>query len=170
MPLFAGYADLLRENPPLGERARQLAADHLYELVAMVLDGCREGDATRNRGGVGAARLDLVKRDILCHLQRPDFSIRMLARRQGIITPRYIQRLFEADGVTFSEFLNDSRLDLVFRLLSGSASSGAGISTLAYEAGFHDLSNFNRSFKRRYGVTPSHVRAEALRRMPTSGK
>ena len=33
------------------------------------------------------------------------------------------------------------------------------ISTIAYEAGFGDLSHFNRAFRRRYGETPSDVRA-----------
>jgi len=32
------------------------------------------------------------------------------------------------------------------------------ISTIAYEAGFGDLSHFNRAFRRRYGETPSDVR------------
>jgi AraC-like DNA-binding protein len=34
---------------------------------------------------------------------------------------------------------------------------------VAYEAGFGDLSYFNRTFRRRYGATPSDVR-EAARR------
>jgi AraC-like DNA-binding protein len=37
------------------------------------------------------------------------------------------------------------------------------ISAIAYEAGFADLSHFNRAFRRRYGETPSDVRARALR-------
>ena len=38
-----------------------------------------------------------------------------------------------------------------------------GISAVAYEAGFGDLSYFNRTFRRRYGATPSDVRAAAAR-------
>ena len=37
------------------------------------------------------------------------------------------------------------------------------ISTIAYEAGFGDLSHFNRAFRRRYGQAPSDVRATAGR-------
>ena len=33
------------------------------------------------------------------------------------------------------------------------------ISAIAYDAGFGDLSHFNRAFHRRYGETPSDVRA-----------
>jgi AraC-like DNA-binding protein len=37
------------------------------------------------------------------------------------------------------------------------------ISTIAYETGFGDLSHFNRAFRRRYGETPSDVRARSQR-------
>jgi AraC-like DNA-binding protein len=36
------------------------------------------------------------------------------------------------------------------------------ISSLAFDAGFGDLSYFNRAFKRRYGATPSDVRRSAF--------
>jgi AraC-like DNA-binding protein len=32
------------------------------------------------------------------------------------------------------------------------------ISTIVYDAGFGDLSTFNREFRRRFGATPSDVR------------
>jgi AraC-like DNA-binding protein len=36
------------------------------------------------------------------------------------------------------------------------------IGTIAYEAGFGDLSNFNHAFRRAYGMSPSDVRTAAL--------
>jgi AraC-like DNA-binding protein len=36
--------------------------------------------------------------------------------------------------------------------------SDRSISAVAYEAGFGDLSYFNRTFRRRYGGTPSDIR------------
>ena len=35
------------------------------------------------------------------------------------------------------------------------------IGAIAFEAGFGDLSTFNRNFRRHFGVTPSDVRAAA---------
>ena len=35
------------------------------------------------------------------------------------------------------------------------------ISAIAYEAGFGDLSYFNRTFRRRFGASPSDVRKAA---------
>lgn len=92
----------------------------------------------------------------------PGLGIEVVARRQGI-TPRYIQRLFEAEGASFSEFLRDCRLDFAFRLLDA-PDGGRTIAAIAFEAGFSDLSSFNRAFRRRYAMTPSQVRAEAMHR------
>jgi AraC-like DNA-binding protein len=39
--------------------------------------------------------------------------------------------------------------------------AGARIADIAYEAGFSDLSHFNRSFRRHFGLTPSELRAQA---------
>lgn len=163
MPLLTGYADILRTAPPQGDVARGVAAGHLYDLVALVLDAFVSGGATRNGTGLRAARLDLVKREIQRHLQDADFGIEDAARSQGI-SPRYIQRLFEAKGTTFSEFLRDSRLDLAFERLRLAAPGESSITMLAYDCGFQDLSSFNRSFRRRYGATPSDIRADGLRR------
>ena len=38
---------------------------------------------------------------------------------------------------------------------------GRPIGAIAFDAGFADLSHFNRSFRRRFGGTPSEVRAQA---------
>jgi AraC-like DNA-binding protein len=37
----------------------------------------------------------------------------------------------------------------------------SAVGAIAYDAGFGDLSYFNRSFKRRYGATPRDVRNES---------
>jgi AraC-like DNA-binding protein len=69
--------------------------------------------------------------------------------------------LFESDGTTFSRFLLDQRLAHAHRMLSNPLLAERTISTIAYEAGFGDLSHFNRAFRRRYGETPSDVRARS---------
>jgi AraC-like DNA-binding protein len=37
------------------------------------------------------------------------------------------------------------------------------ISRIAHDAGFNDISHFNRSFRRAYGASPSDVQREAPR-------
>jgi AraC-like DNA-binding protein len=44
------------------------------------------------------------------------------------------------------------------RLLSGISARHDKIGSLAYAAGFGDLSSFNRTFRARFGMTPSEWR------------
>ncbi len=58
-------------------------------------------------------------------------------------------------AMSFTEYLNDYRLTMAARLLSSSSDS---IVYIASEAGFDNLSYFNRIFKRKYQCTPSAFR------------
>lgn len=160
-PLLSGYADLLRATAPSGEAACRLAAKHLYDLAALVIQGATNDAAEPVRASISAARLELVKAEILGYLTDPELSVSVIARRQGV-TPRYIQRLFEQEGLTFSEFLRDARLDLARRALE--AAGTATVSAIAFDTGFSDLSYFNRAFRQRFAATPSEIKAAALRR------
>lgn len=161
LALLAGYADLLRAAPPQHAGEQGLASSHLYDLVALLLDGLVQGGAARALSGIRAARLELARKDIRAHLTDPEFDIAEAARRQGV-SPRYIQQLFAGDGTSFSDVLREGRLDLAYRLLGDATRTDRGISEIAFDAGFSDLSTFNRAFRRRFGLTPSDVRAEAL--------
>jgi AraC-like DNA-binding protein len=43
-------------------------------------------------------------------------------------------------------------------MLTNPALAGRSVASIAFDAGFGDLSYFNRTFKRCYGTTPSEVR------------
>lgn len=159
--LLRDYAELLHRNAAAAAGASQLTGSHFYDLVAHILGGHVKSDTDRTRRGVGAARLEIAKREIAKRLRDPAFGIATLARGQGV-TPRHLQRLFEGEGLSFSEFLRDSRLDLALTRLSHGDRIGESISSIAFDCGFSDLSYFNRSFRRRFGRTPSDVRAEAM--------
>jgi AraC-like DNA-binding protein len=64
-------------------------------------------------------------------------------------------------GTTFTDFVLGERLDRVHRMLVNPVYRNRGISAIAYDAGFGDVSYFNRTFRRRYGATPSDVREAA---------
>jgi AraC-like DNA-binding protein len=136
--------------------------NHVHDLLALILGASREVAEIANGRGVRAARLRAIMADIQRSLGLPDLSIAALARRHGV-TPRYVQKLFESEGMTFSQFLLDRRLARVHRMLTSPPFHGPRISDIAFGAGFADLSHFNRNFRRRYGESPSDVRAAALR-------
>jgi AraC-like DNA-binding protein len=76
---------------------------------------------------------------------------------------RYAQRLFESEGVTFTEYVLEARLACVHRMLREPRVAHVKISTVACDAGFGDPSYFNRVFRRRYGTAPSDIRAQVQR-------
>ncbi|MDW6021612.1 helix-turn-helix transcriptional regulator [Mesorhizobium sp. BAC0120] len=161
MRLLTGYADSLRSSPPTTEKASEMASRHIYDLTALVLDGFVRGGAERNEISIAEARLKLVQKDILERLSDQSLHIDAVARRQGV-TPRYIQRLFESSGTTFSDFVREHRLELAFRLLRERDPGSSTITAIAHDAGFSELSSFNRAFRKRFEATPSEIRAATL--------
>jgi AraC-like DNA-binding protein len=161
MPLLASYVEALRRNPPNSTKAGEVASRHVYDLMALVLDEFVRGGAARNETSIAAARLKLVQKDILERLTDHGLHIDAVAGRQGV-TPRYIQRLFENDGTTFSDFVRERRLELAFRLLRERDAAFSTITSIAYDVGFTEISSFNRAFRRRFNATPSEIRAAIL--------
>jgi AraC-like DNA-binding protein len=158
--LLAGYLKLMHEGLPLmTSELRHRVATHVHDLVAMAIGVTRDGAAVAAERGVRAARLAAIKADIMARLDRRDLSILTVALRQHV-TPRYVQRLFESEGTTFSEFVLEQRLVRAHDMLTKPGHAGWTVSAIALAAGFGDLSHFNRSFRRRYGVTPSDLRAD----------
>jgi AraC-like DNA-binding protein len=78
------------------------------------------------------------------------------------ISESYIRQLLAENGTTFTDFVLAGRLTRAHRMLIDPRYADRSISAVAYEAGFGDLSYFNRTFRRRYGATPSQVRQDAL--------
>ncbi len=165
LQLLTRYVRLFDDQQSLATpELRALVVNHVYDLVALALGASRDAAAIANGRGVRAARLHAIKTEILNSLNRHELSLAGLAARHRV-TPRHVQTLFESDGTTFSRFLLDQRLACAHRMLCNPLLAERTISTIAYEAGFGDLSHFNRAFRRRYGETPSDVRAGARRQV-----
>src|SRR5438477_31402 len=77
------------------------------------------------------------------------------------ISPRYVRKLFEQDGTSFTHFLLSERLTRVSRLLRDPRHAHLTIAQVAHVSGFNDISYFNRVFRRHFGATPSDFREGA---------
>jgi AraC-like DNA-binding protein len=142
---------------------QQVFVTHAYDLIALALGATRDAAETANGRGLRAARLCAIKDDIRASLLQPDLSAGVVARRHGI-SPRYLRLLFESEQTSFTDFVRAQRLARAHRLLTNPRHDAFKISAIAYDAGFSDLSHFNRAFRRAYGMTPSDVRAGAARK------
>jgi AraC-like DNA-binding protein len=158
--LLTRYADFLKTDASLiTPGLSRLAVAHVYDLVALAIGAGREAAEVASGRGLRAARLRAVKADISANLASRDLSVAAVAKRHAI-TPRYLHMLFEAEGMSFSQFVLGQRLALARKMLADPCHDGLAITAIAYAAGFGDLSYFNHTFRRRYGATPREVRNE----------
>ena len=133
---------------------RYVVVTHIRELIAVVLS---DAGGKANMFRVPEARLRAIKAYILENLRSPELTETAVALRQRV-TSRYIRKLFEAEGTTFSKFVLCHRLMHAHRMLSDPLLAGMNISAIALEIGFSDLSYFDRTFRRQFHATPSEVR------------
>jgi AraC-like DNA-binding protein len=140
----------------------QACASHIIDLAALAIGAKSDAAHEAHERGVAAARLHAIKMAIAEHLGDEDLSVATIAVRHGV-TPRYVHKLFERDGTTFSAFVLALRLARALQMLKDARFAGRTISAIALECGFSDLSYFNRTFRRAHGATPSDVREAALR-------
>jgi AraC-like DNA-binding protein len=145
-----------------GPAVQRAVVTHVYDLLALMMGVGRDSAALAEARGLAAARLHSIKQDIDRYLAEPHLSLAALAVRHRC-TARSVQRLFEQEGTTFTEYVLGHRLARAHRLLGDPRRHGDKISAVALDCGFGDVSYFNRLFRRRYGAAPSDVRAKAQR-------
>lgn len=126
------------------------------ELIAGALLGevRFEDDGTTQ---VQAAHFRRVTAAIEGRLVDPDLSMAEIAAREGL-SQRYIQKLFELQETTFSDYVRQRRLDRARLDLADPRHSAEGVAEIAFRWGFRDPAHFSRVFSAAYGVSPRAFR------------
>jgi len=162
--LLVTYVGAIIGEQPLDTlELQRLVVTHIHDLIAATIGATRDGRAIAEGRGIRAARLRAIIGDINANLGDCALTVAAVARHQGV-TPRYVHKLFESEGLTFSAFVLSRRLARAHRMLSDLRFGDRSISSVAFDVGFGDLSYFNRAFRRRYNATPSEIRHSAVSR------
>ena len=157
LKLLVGYLALVRQEITDGaSNLLPIVASHIHDLAALAINA-NDDTWQAGLGAMAAARLAATVADIAKSFTDPGLTLAALARRQGV-SPRYLQRLFETSGTSFTARVQELRLQRAFAQLSKSHSHGRRISDIAQQAGFADIGHFNRLFRARFGDTPTGVR------------
>lgn len=151
--LLKRYLALLNDEALADSSLEHSLVTHVYDLLAIMLGATCDASAIADGRGVRAARMKMIKDDIARHLTHAGLSVNTVAARHKV-SPRYVQRLFDECGSTFTEYVIERRLERAHRLLSDPRHCDRTLTTIAFAVGFNDLSHFHRRFRRRYGATP----------------
>jgi AraC-like DNA-binding protein len=160
LTLLVTYARAIADALPFATpELQRLAVTHMHDLIAATIGATRDGRAIAEGRGIAAARLRSVMADISANLGDGDLTVADVARRNRV-TPRYIHKLFENEGLTFSSFVLGQRLARAHRILSDPRFADRNISSVAFDVGFGDLSY--RTFRRRYAATPTDIKQSSM--------
>jgi AraC-like DNA-binding protein len=157
--LLVSYLRLALEKAVLATpELREAVVTHVHDLVALSLgEPAPVGESSAS--AVVAARLAAALDRITSSFQDPELSLATVACDLRI-SPRYLQRLLETSGTSFTACVNELRLQRAFALLTEARDGERRISDVALKVGFSDISHFNRLFRSRFGDTPRGVRGQ----------
>jgi AraC-like DNA-binding protein len=162
-------------SPLGGDVARMLVAPFLTRLARGLGDGTvTEGDTDLGESALsllralcldtGAARtpepaslLARVKLHIDERLADPDLRPDAIAAAHYVST-RHLQKLFQADGTTVTDWIRERRLAACRRDLRDPAHAHETVLTIATRWGLRNPAHFSRAFRALYGCSPSEYR------------
>jgi AraC family transcriptional regulator len=153
-PLTNRHAFLLRTlrscGPGAEARTEALAGSLLWSLSVV---GPRRPLFRPERLAWYATRVDRARELIEAHYAEP-LSLSAIARAAGMSVFHFARVFAELEGRPPHRFLTEVRLARAHARLC----EGAGVTDTCYAVGFGSLSHFVTTFRRRYGIPPSHVR------------
>ena len=118
LQLLTRYIGILQETGTFAvPEPRRQAVTHIHDLMALTIGATRDGAEIAKNRGARAARFRAIKENIATRLDQPDLSVATIAAHHRI-RPRWLQRLFESEGTTFTEYVLAQRLVRAHRLLA----------------------------------------------------
>lgn len=155
--LLRGYIRLLEARALAISGALSTGiARHLAELAlasARAPNPIEESSA----GSLQAARTAAALAYIDERFADPNLSV-VSASAALRISVRYLERLMEVSGKSFTKRVLERRLSAAHDCLLSASGGNLRISDIALRNGFSDISYFTRCFRTRYGASPSGLR------------
>ncbi|NTE88363.1 helix-turn-helix domain-containing protein [Agrobacterium rubi] len=133
--------------------------NHLVELVAIAV-GLSNREVDRARATLRNQLAFSLINYISSHAADPALTPAKAADHFRI-SVRYVHRLLEDSGETFSKLLLRQRLQKCADDLRAKGNTPVG--EIAFRWGFNDLSHFSRSFRNQFGVAPREYRVQYYR-------
>lgn len=140
---------VMREKTP--EERVPLMINLLIE-ISVISDGLYAG--RKNKLSRTEQKLETVRVYCACNYSR-QIALDEMSRHVGMNKSAFCTFMRNNAGSSFSEYLNDMRLERAKVMLCNTDKS---IAEIAMDCGFQSVTYFNRLFKRRYKCTPKEIR------------
>lgn len=127
----------------------------LYLFFYMLNSRCRNKKSPQAGNGKALEKMKIILKYVENHYM-DKITIAEVAAKAQFSESHFMRFFKEMLGTTFTDYLKDYRLTMAARLLSSSDST---VLAIAAETGFDNLSYFNRSFKKKYAMTPRQFRS-----------
>jgi len=143
----------------LFELANSTGFDRTLKLLRFLQDLAKAGDYKLLAGELYQAENHHFTNDRLtkvmhylntCYLKNVELD--KVAEVANLHPSSFCRFFKEKSGKSLSQFVNDMRISYACRLIIDGKMS---VSQVCFESGFNNLSNFNRTFKRQTGFTPT---------------
>jgi acetamidase/formamidase/AraC-like DNA-binding protein len=131
-------------------------------LSELLVASLAEDPARSQEGGptgMQTAMLHRLCQKLESQLSDPELSIAKIAKEEGL-SPRYLQKLFQSSGDSFTGYIRNRRLERCRLDLKNPQLSNMSISDIAFRWGFNDAGHFSRAFKDQFGASPREFRLE----------
>ncbi|WP_092149615.1 acetamidase/formamidase family protein [Bradyrhizobium sp. NFR13] len=157
-----------RNLETLSDAEWSAVAQSLADLLPTFTRQLAEPMADLNSGtATKAATLHRLCQTIERRLDDADLTPAKVAQAEGI-SERYLQKLFEGTGSSFTHYLRERRLQRTWADLSNPSEAHHSISEIAFRAGFNDSAHFSRTFRHRFGLSPREFRQNEAERLTAS--
>lgn len=108
-----------------------------------------------NRSDVIRPAVEYIKANF-----KEDITVDKLAEISHLSKSYFMSRFKQSAGIGAIEYITHLRIKSACELLTDTDKT---VAEIAFESGFHNLSNFNRQFKKTSGCTPSEFRKKQIR-------
>lgn len=146
-------------------RIRSSDSVHVTETAVRMIANCLLhsglGKSTSSASNLKLSLLD-IKNAIDSQIENPRLNLEMLMD-QFHVSRATLYRMFEPYGGV-AKYIQRRKLDFAFRELSKYSNKKQNISMLAYRLGYSHASVFTRAFFARFGINPSEVRKELIKK------
>lgn len=157
--------DFIRSAASEADRISEEAGHRCGTQVSQLLEMLFEAEGADMIVGSSAVRTALFRRanDVIhSRIDEVDLSPQSIADALGI-SVRYLHRIFQDAETTVGEVVRQRRLSSCQERLADPRWGHISLKQIGASAGFSSQAHFTHAFRRRYGLSPSEYRDEAIR-------